>query len=424
VSLSKLAGSQTEVLLWSPLQEVEEEARQQLIRTASLPSAYKVLAMPDVHAGKGVTVGAVVALVDAVCPNVVGVDIGCGMQAFRTNLTVDDLPKDLHALRMRVESLIPSGTGQAHEKPLELVATAKYSELWERFAQAEQSKCSLERAQQQMGSLGSGNHFIEVCVDTNNRIWLMLHSGSRFFGLQVAESHAWKAEVLPMNQALPDKTLSVLPRGTPDFDAYWRDMQTAQIYAKLNRDTMFSLLLQALDMEGFKIQTTDMRVDCHHNYATEEEHDGKKLIVARKGAISARKGEMGIIPGAMGRKSFIVEGLGSPESLQSASHGAGRKMSRTKALKTFSLEDLKISTKGVECHLGKGVLDEIGEAYKDISKVMDQQADLVRPLFELRSLLTVKGHEDTMQRDRKAKAKDRDESRREARRDKGHRWRL
>jgi len=419
---STLTGSKVTAKLWLPFEEVELEARNQILNAASLPWVTHVAVMPDCHAGKGVNVGSVIALQGAVAPNLVGVDISCGMAAMRLAITGSELPKDLHKLRLCIERFIPTGVGMEHPT-IELAQAPKYNELWQKVSIAEQSKCSLEKAQRQLGTLGSGNHFLEICVDTEDRVWLMLHSGSRNFGLQVAQSHAWKAEVLPMNSDLPDKTLSVLPRGTPDFDAYWRDMLCASLYAKSNREMMLDLFCRALDFEGVKVEPT-LQVECCHNYATEEEHDGKKLIVARKGAISARKGEMGIIPGAMGRKSFIVEGLGNPESLQSASHGAGRKMSRTKALKTFSLEDLKISTKGVECHLGKGVLDEIGEAYKDIAAVMENQKDLVRPLFELRSILTVKGHEDTIQRDRKAKAKDRDESRREARRDKGHRWRL
>lgn len=415
MALSRLQGTQTEVLLWSPLEEVELEAQKQLINTASLAQAVKVLSMPDVHTGYGVAVGSVVALKDAVCPNIVGVDIGCGMMAYRTNLTADMMPKDLSSLRARIEEFIPMGTGQCHEDPSELIKAPQYEELWARVAAADQTKCTMEKAQQQMGSLGSGNHFIEVCLDKEDHVWLMLHSGSRNFGLQVAEVYQWKASLMPINANLPDQSLAVLPRGSPEFKNYWTDMQTAQLYAKLNRDTMFELLLRALKAEGLKVETTDIGVNCHHNYAMEEVHEGQTLVVARKGAISARLGEMGIIPGAMGRKSFIVEGLGSVESLMSASHGAGRKMSRTKAKNTFSLDDLRASTKGVECHIGKDVLDEIAEAYKDIEKVMLNQADLVRPLYELRSILTAKGHDQKIKVDRKAEAKEREAERREAR---------
>lgn len=423
MALSKLQGTKTDVLLWSPLEEVEAEAQKQLINAASMAHAVKVLSMPDVHTGYGVAVGSVVALKDAVCPNIVGVDIGCGMMAHKTNLTYDMLPKDLAPLRARIEEFVPMGTGQCHETPSPLTEAPQFEDLWARVEAAEQTKCSLEKAKQQMGSLGSGNHFIEVCVDKEECVWLMLHSGSRNFGLQVAESHQWKASVLPMNAGLPDQSLAVLPRGSPDFNAYWRDMQTAQLYAKLNRDLMFELLLQALKAEGLKVEMTNIGVNCHHNYAVEEVHEGQTLIVARKGAISAKLGEMGIIPGAMGRKSFIVEGLGSLESLMSASHGAGRKMSRSKANKTFSLDDLRASTKGVECHIGKGVLDEIAEAYKDVDRVMANQADLVKPLYELRAVLCAKGHDEKIKADRKAQAKEREADRRDERKHKEkHRW--
>jgi tRNA-splicing ligase RtcB len=216
--------------------------------------------------------------------------------------------------------------------------------------------------------------------------------------------------------------LATLIRGTPEFDQYLFDMTTAQDYARANRDTMMYLLFQAMKAEGLEDKGEDSwTINCHHNYAAEEEHNGEKLIVARKGAISARKGELGIIPGAMGRKSFIVEGLGNPESLNSASHGAGRVMSRSKALKTFSLDDLRASTQGVECHIGKGVLDEIAMAYKDIDKVMANQADLVKPLYELRSVLTVKGHDDKIKSERRERQKQQDIERREQRNEKSSR---
>lgn len=426
MALSKLKGATTDVLLWSPLEEVEEEAQKQLVNAASMAQAVKVLSMPDVHTGYGVAVGSVVALKDAVCPNIVGVDIGCGMMAHKTNMKADDLPRDLSSLRARIEAFIPMGAGKNHETASPLTEAPHFKELWERVQVAEQTKCTLEKAKQQMGTLGSGNHFIEVCLDKDDSVWLMLHSGSRNFGLQVAESHQWKAAGLPVNATAPNESLAVLPRGTPDFDAYWRDMQTAQLYAKLNRDTMFELLIQALRAEGLNVQMTNIGVNCHHNYAVEEVHEGQTLIVARKGAISARRGEMGIIPGAMGRRSFIVEGLGSLESLMSASHGAGRRMSRSKASKTFSLDDLRASTRGVECYIGKGVLDEIGEAYKDIDRVMANQSDLVKPLYELHAVLCAKGHADQdkhVKQDRKEQTKERDNDRRDARKHKDkHRW--
>jgi tRNA-splicing ligase RtcB len=252
-----------------------------------------------------------------------------------------------------------------------------------------------------MGSLGSGNHFIEVCVDTAGYVWLMLHSGSRNFGKEVAETHARKTPLFSYNKDLPNAALGVFLKGTPEFDAYWRDMQTAQLYAKLNRRLMMELLQAALCAEVYEASLLPPYISCHHNYATEEEHFGEKLIVARKGAISARIGEMGIIPGARGRKSFIVEGLGNPEALYSASHGAGRLMSRGEANRKFTLEDLERSSHGIECYVGKGVLDEIAEAYKKIETVMAHQVDLVKPIFELRALINIKGHDDKTKHDRR-----------------------
>jgi len=392
MSISKMEGQNVPVLLWAPLHEVESEALTQLRNVANLPSVRYVRAMPDVHTGFGVPVGSVVALKDAVSPGIVGVDIGCGMRALRTSLREEMLPKDLKALRLRIEEFIPAGTGCAHASTDHVKGDNVYDELWERVKQTRQAKCSLEKAQRQMGTLGSGNHFIEVCADTDGFVWLMLHSGSRNFGKEVAESYTHLAEAHPVNRDLPDKRVAVFPCESPDFADYWRDMQTAQMYAELNRHLMMQLL--GLSFESMHLETGHVgpSISCHHNYAIEEEINGEKLIVARKGAIEAREGQWGIIPGAMGRKSFIVQGLGNEESLMSASHGAGRRMSRSKANKTFTVEDLKESTKGVECFIGKGVLDEIAMAYKDIAVVMQNQVDLVVPKYELHALITVKGH--------------------------------
>ena len=413
--ISVLKGENIEVKLWVPLNKIEDGAQQQIQNVLALPWVEHVNIMPDVHMGFGVPVGSVVAMRDAVAPGMVGVDIGCGMAAYRTNLTEEWLadPDVRIKLRERIEGLIPHGTGGGHQNPLEEALANK--ELQEHIQQADQTNCSMQKALQQLGSLGSGNHFIEVCVDLDHRVWLMLHSGSRNFGLQIADSYGKKAEVLSHNQNLPDKKLSAFMRGDPNFDAYWRDMLVAQEYARFNRELMMGLLIQAFEMERFCIGNIDIKINCHHNYAMDEIHGDQTLIVARKGAISARVGEFGIIPGAMGRKSFIVEGLGNEESLQSASHGAGRKMSRSKANKTFSLDDLRATTQGVECYVGKGVLDEIALAYKDIDQVMANQVDLVKPIFELRSILTVKGHDDQRKREHKQNEKKRDNNRRELR---------
>jgi len=403
--ISTMDGQRIPVKLWIPLQEVESQALTQLRNAANLQWARYVCAMPDVHSGVGVTIGAVVALKDAVAPNVTGVDLGCGMNAIQTSLKEEDLPKYLQKLRLHIEELIPCGTGRAHEAPHPATKEDKYKELWDRVEQAEKGTCSIEKAKCQMGSLGSGNHFIEICVDTNGYVWLMLHSGSRNFGKEVAETHARKTPLFSYNKDLPNAALGVFLKGTPEFDAYWRDMQTAQLYAKLNRELMMELLKDALCEEVPKANFLPLYISCHHNYAVEEEHFGESLIVTRKGAISARKGEMGIIPGARGRKSFIVEGLGNPESLFSASHGAGRLMSRGEAKRKYTLEDLERSSHGIECYVGKGVIDEIAEAYKKIETVMAYQADLVKPVFELRALINIKGHDDKTKQDRKESEK-------------------
>lgn len=422
--LSIMSGQRVPVKLWAPIHEVESGALTQLRNAANLPWAVHVLAMPDVHAGFGVPVGAVVALRDAVAPGLVGVDIGCGMCASRTALTSADLPKDLAELRQMVEDAIPVGTGCAHDEPLPRPPWMKqkeWDELWKGVSEAKRGKCELLTARKQLGTLGSGNHFIEVCLDLKDRVWLMLHSGSRNLGKEICDGYAKKATQLEHNRALPDKQLSVFLRGSPEFADYWRDMKVAQWYAEINRAMMMDLLVGAMaDACGRAAFDGDVYVNCHHNYADEEEVGGERLIVARKGAIRVGTG-LGIIPGAMGRKSFIVRGLGNHDALLSASHGAGRVMSRGEANRRFTVDDLRESTKGVECHVGKGVLDEIAEAYKDIEAVMANQADLVQPEHELRAVLCVKGHDDAKKRQRRAAEKERDQDRREARKMKGKR---
>jgi len=413
MALAEMNGQRIPIKLWAPLQEVESEALTQLRNVANLPWAQYVCAMPDVHTGVGVSIGSVIALKDAVAPNFVGVDIGCGMDAIQTNLRREELPKELRKLRLRIEGFVPCGTGKGHEIPHPATKDPQYEELWEKVQQAKACNCSPDQAKRQMGSLGSGNHFIEVCVDKDDCIWIMLHSGSRRFGKETAEFHARKTKFLPHNHGI-NAALGALLRGTIEFDDYWRDMQTAQLYAKLNRQLMMELVQAAFHAEGFKISPLTS-ISCHHNYATEEEHFGEKLIVTRKGAIEARIGQKGIIPGARGRKSFIVEGLGNPESLFSASHGAGRIMSRGDANRKFTLEDLEISSHGVECYIGKGVLDEIAEAYKKIETVMANQADLVTPVVELRSIINIKGYNDGSRRDRKEAEKAWKKARREER---------
>jgi tRNA-splicing ligase RtcB len=393
---TKVAGDKVPVRLWTPIEEVEEQALQQLKNIASLPWVFHhMAAMPDVHYGIGATVGSVIAMKDAVSPAAVGVDIGCGMGAVKTGLKATDLPESLKEIRHEFERSIPVGHN-AHKVPafertgfLKAEAEALFSELG---TLTKETKNLSERAVHQLGTLGGGNHFIELCLDTEGNVWIMLHSGSRNIGKTLAEIHIEKAKKLAHNQDLPDIDLAVFLAGTPQMQAYRHDLFWAQRYAMLNRKLMMALLIRGLQdffpKEKLKPET---EVWCHHNYVAEEKHFGEEVLVTRKGAIRAGKGELGIIPGSMGTKSYIVRGLGNPESFESASHGAGRRMSRGKARRTFSVKDLEEQTKGVECRKDAGVLDEIPGAYKDIDVVMENQKDLVEVVAQLRQVLCVKG---------------------------------
>lgn len=376
-----------EIRLWTPAAEVEPQALAQLRNIASLPWVFHhVAVMPDVHFGKGATVGSVIAMKDAVSPAAVGVDIGCGMAACRTNLRAEHLPSDLGPLRSKVESMIPVGFN-SHPEALPGTATV----LFDDWRTLDASVQSLEaRARTQIGTLGGGNHFIELCVDTKGAAWMMLHSGSRNIGKVLAEVHIERARKLAHNAELPDPDLAVFLARTPEMAAYKHDVLWAQRYAFLNRSVMLSLFEDAL-RSFFPALALGSPVLCHHNYISEETHFGEDLIVTRKGAIRAGRGELGIIPGSMGTKSFIVSGLGNEESFCSASHGAGRRMSRGQARRTFTVDDLKAQTDGVECRKDSEVVDEIPGAYKRIEDVMANQSDLVEIVAELRQVLCVKG---------------------------------
>jgi tRNA-splicing ligase RtcB len=390
-----IKGDRVDIRLWAQPHEVESDAIKQLKAVASLPwVAHHVAVMPDVHVGKGATVGSVIALRGAVAPAAVDVDIGCGMAAMKTNLTANDLPDDLKRLRTKIEDAVPVGP-QAHGTPVWDSAGAGIAErgkrLMDRFSDLAPIVQRLaDRASSQVGTLGGGNHFIEVCLDTEDAVWLMLHSGSRNIGKELAEFHMEKARALFHNQALPDRDLAVFLADTPPFEAYRRDLFWAQEYAALNRAVMLERL-KAVMKKFWPRVTFDEPVSCHHNYVAEEHHFGEDLLVTRKGAIRAGKGELGIIPGSMGTKSFIVRGKGNPLSFESASHGAGRRMSRGQAKKSFTLADLERQTKGVECRKDQGVLDEAPKAYKNIDRVMEQQDDLVEIVHELKQVVCVKG---------------------------------
>jgi tRNA-splicing ligase RtcB len=388
-------GDRVPIRLWARPHEVESDAIKQLKAVASLPwVAHHVAVMPDVHVGKGATVGSVIALRGAVAPAAVGVDIGCGMTAVKTSLTADDLPDDLKRLRREIEASIPVGP-HAHGAPVYEDAGPALAErgraLMARFGElAGVVQRFGSRASTQLGTLGGGNHFIEVCLDTEDAVWLMLHSGSRHIGNALADFHMSRARELFHNQALPDRDLAVFLAGTPQFEAYRRDLYWAQEYAALNRTVMLERLKRVVKKQFPKARFEEP-IACHHNYVAEEHHFGEELLVTRKGAIRAGAGELGIIPGSMGTKSFIVRGKGNPLSFESASHGAGRRMSRGQAKKSFTLRDLERQTEGVECRKDAGVLDEAPKAYKNIDRVMEQQDDLVEIVHELKQVVCVKG---------------------------------
>lgn len=372
------------IKLWTDPATVESQAYQQLINIASLPYIYKhVAVMPDVHYGKGATVGSVIAMTNAVSPSAVGVDIGCGMAAIKTNLTAKDLPDDLRMLRSDIEKKIPVGF-KSHDECLNAEPLTGFKELTIDLADREAT------AAKQVGTLGGGNHFIELCIDDDQEVWMMLHSGSRNIGMQIAERHIKIAKQLEHNAQVPDPDLAVFLVGTQEMKDYRHDLDWAQRYAKANRATMLELYRMVMRKHFPQVQFQE-EINCHYNYVAEENHFGNNVLVTRKGAISARTGEWGIIPGSMGTGSYIVRGRGNPESFCSASHGAGRRMSRNKARKAFTTDDLEVQTRGVECRKDVGVIDEIPAAYKDIDQVIANQNDLVEVAAHLRAVLCVKG---------------------------------
>jgi tRNA-splicing ligase RtcB len=379
------------IKLWTQLDSVESQALDQLKNIANLPWVFKhVAVMPDVHFGKGATVGSVVAMKDALSPAAVGVDIGCGMGAMLTNLTAEDLPESLAELRSAIEAAVPVGFNghdniYTNKRIADLVSG--YKDL--RAPNVHDGKTE-GRMLSQIGTLGGGNHFIELCLDSRNQVWIVLHSGSRNIGKTLAEYHIGIARGLVHNGSLPDKDLAVFLSGTKEMEAYRHDLMWAQDFAYVNRDTMKFIIYGVMQKFFPQIRQLDW-ITCHHNYVSEENHFGEDVVVTRKGAISARRGEMGIIPGSMGTKTYIVRGLGNPDSYTSASHGAGRVLSRGAAKRAFTVADLEEQTKGIECRKDAGVLDEIPAAYKDIDQVMENQKDLVQVTSTLHQLMCIKG---------------------------------
>ncbi|MDJ0718375.1 MAG: RtcB family protein [Prochloraceae cyanobacterium] len=360
---------------------------------ASLPFVFKHVAlMPDVHLGKGALVGSVIATKDAIIPAAVGVDIGCGMAAIKMPFTANQLEGKLKKIRQDIEAAIPVGFND--NKEIEKAVTNWQG--WRDFKELHRGVQRLDdKAMKQLGSLGGGNHFIELCLDTENQVWLMLHSGSRHIGNKLAQCHIGTAKELAKlaDNRLPDPDLAYFVAGMPEFDAYWRDLQWAQNYARFNRDVMMGRFKRIVEkyLAGGKPTKPMLSVNCHHNYAEKEVHFGEEVYVTRKGAVRAKEEDYGIIPGSMGAKSFIVKGKSNCNSYHSCSHGAGRLMSRTKAKKQFSVEDLIEQTKGIECRKDVGVIDEIPGAYKPIDEVMNQQSDLVQVVATLKQVVCVKG---------------------------------
>ncbi|MEW2031765.1 RtcB family protein [Streptomyces roseifaciens] len=397
MSYTEVPGARVPIRMWADPATVEDVAMQQLRNVSTLPWIKGLAVMPDVHFGKGATVGSVIAMQGAVCPAAVGVDIGCGMSAVKTSLTANDLPGDLSRLRSKIEEAIPVGFSM-HDDPVDPrrlhgLPTAGWDDFWGRFeGVAEAVKFRQGRALKQMGTLGGGNHFCEVCIDGQGSVWLMLHSGSRNIGKELAEYHIGEARKLSHNQGLVDRDLAVFIADTPQMAAYRHDLFWAQEYARHNREIMMALFKDVVRKEFRKARPMfEQTISCHHNYVSEERYEGMDLLVTRKGAIRAGGGEYGIIPGSMGTGSYIVRGLGNEASFNSASHGAGRRMSRNQAKKRFSERDLAEQTRGVECRKDRGVVDEIPAAYKPIEQVMDQQRDLVEVVAKLKQVVCVKG---------------------------------
>lgn len=390
---------------WTKGLGIEDLAREQLHNIASLPFIHKhVACMPDVHYGKGATIGSVIATKGAIVPAAVGVDLGCGMMALKTSLRADQLPDNLHEIRNAIEAVVPHGrtdNGGKNDKGSWNELPKSHLNRWKSLSSGydkiidKHPKALAHNTYQHMGTLGGGNHFIEVCLDEHDSVWVMLHTGSRGAGNKIGSYFIEKAkmemEKYFIGDLLPDKDLSYLVENTEIFDDYVAAVDWAQHYAMENRNAIMEATLLTLRRFLPAFTITDEAINCHHNYISKENHFGKNVWVTRKGAVRARENDLGIIPGSMGTGSFIVRGLGNKESFCSCSHGAGRVMSRGQAKKMISVDDHKIAMTGIEARLDEGVLDESPAAYKDIGKVMDAQSDLVEIVYRLRQVINIKG---------------------------------
>ena len=398
-------GAGVPVKAWTVGVPFEAEARAQLERVAELPFIHKwVAAMPDVHLGIGATVGSVIPTRGAIIPAAVGVDIGCGMIASRTSLLASQLPDDLRAIRSAIEAAVPHGRTDnggrndkgAWSRPPE-AQRAAWKELQPGYDRIIEKHPKLDRGSHvgHLGTLGTGNHFIEVCIDERDHVWFMLHSGSRGVGNRIGTFFIQlaKRDMERWFVKLPDADLAYFPEGSEHFDDYVAAVEWAQGYARKNRELMLDAVVAAVRATGLVPPFTSAveAVNCHHNYVSREHHYGADVLVTRKGAVSARQGELGIIPGSMGARSFIVRGLGNPESFHSCSHGAGRAMSRGEAKRRFSVAEHALATAGVECRKDEDVIDETPAAYKSIDQVMHAQRSLVEIVHTLRQVVCVKG---------------------------------
>ena len=383
------------IRIWTD--DIDPAALAQLKNVSTLPfvHAHGVVAMPDVHVGIGATVGSVIATDHAVIPAAVGVDIGCGINAVRLSLHASDLPDNLAPIRHQIERDVPLGMGPAgSHKPKNRPAFDPDLAKRLQLIMAKHPGLEKNNAQSQIGTLGSGNHFIEICLDQNDAVWVMLHSGSRGIGYLIGRYFIEKAKkrMESFGIQLPDNDLAYLPDDSDDFKDYVEAVQWAQDYAFENRRVMMKKTIAALRRHIKKpVEITQEAINCHHNYVEQETHFGRQLCVTRKGAIRARDGDLGVIPGSMGQRSYIVRGKGNLDSYCSCAHGAGRKFSRTAARKQFSVDDLRAQTEGVECRKDSAVLDELPAAYKDIDEVMANQTDLVEVLHTLKQVVCVKG---------------------------------
>lgn len=406
MTIKKVIDSRMPVKIWT--EDVDEASIAQLRNIGNMPFIHKhVAAMPDVHLGKGATIGSVIATRGAIIPAAVGVDLGCGMMAMKTSLTANDLPDNLHSLRCDIEAAVPHGRtnnggagdkgGWSKDDAIPVSIHKSWISLDSDYIDiiSKHPKAKGYNTWQHMGTLGTGNHFIEICLDESNHVWAMLHTGSRGAGNRIGTYFIEKAKEemqrYYIDQYLPDQDLSYLVEHTELFDDYVNAVEWAQKFAELNRQVMMDRVLSVMIEHFGMFGCVDLAINCHHNYIARENHFNSNVIVTRKGAIRARDGEYGIIPGSMGAKSYIVRGKGNAESFHSCSHGAGRRMGRKEAERQFTVDDLISQTIGIECPKDQSRVDEIPAAYKNIDEVMANQSDLIDIVHTLRQIVNIKG---------------------------------